>query len=394
MSRHTSQKVVTWDLFAPSPLDDGLRSITLLATQLAAVQNQRVRLFIDDPGRLSPLSARIDPTLWVQPQADFDLLRLRLADGVATADHVVSLHRTQLPSRYRERMAYGAANRCKQFRIWPTGTPQESFQEAARLSTCATVEIDVVQDEAPLSMGLIKDTRNIAELRARWKVHPHLIQTTLENMGLPGDLSKDTLIIGCWDASLADMQAFISTVAQTCSPQRVLLLLGPGAGSLPRSLSEGVVTCLHLPALSWSQLDELVWSCDLLFCGQRDLALRAMESGTPLLWLPPVSNGSSENDDLQDWYYHGVDPGFKRRLLVAAHILREQPDAHQELAWYLKQREDLAQIASEVALRIAQAPSLADHLPHLSPDRLEQARRKKQQQGNAHPPTWPMNLSD
>ena len=393
MSRHAPPHNTTWDLFAPPHDFNGLRSITQLATQLAATHGHRVRLFIDEPTRLTPMSARIDPALWLQPLANFDLVRLRLADGVATADHVVCLHDTQVPRRYFERMAYGAANRCKQFRIWPIGHPVGSFHEAARSSTCATVEIDVLQDEHNESMGLIKDTRNTAEMRARWKAHAHLTQTTLEHLGLPGEISRDTFIVCCWEAALADLRGFVEALNLTCDAPRVLLLLGPGANPSLLGPRHGVVECVKLPALSWSQIDEIVWSCDLLLCGQRDLALRAMEGGTPLMWLPPLPSPAGD-EHLLEWYYDGVDPGFKRRLLVVAHSLHEENVPIQELGWYLRQRVDLDHIATQVARRIGEARSLAEQLPHLSIARLEQARRNKQEQEHLHAVTWPMSLPD
>lgn len=393
MSRHAPPPNTTWDLFAPSHDFDGLRSITLLANQLAAMHGQRVRLFIDDPVRLSPMSARIDPALWLQPLANFDLVRLRLADGVATADHVVCLHDTQIPRRYFERMAYGAAHRCKQFRIWPLGHPVQAFHEAGRASTCATVEIDVLQDEHSESMGLIKDARNTAEMRARWKGHAHLTQTTLEHLGLPGDIARDSLIVCCWQAALADLHGFIEALAHAADAPRVLLLLGPGTSEPARALRHGVVDCMRLPTLSWSQIDEIVWSCDLLLTGQRDLAQRAMEGGTPLMWLPS-SSSSGDDEHLHEWYYEGVDPGFKRRLMVVAHSLREENAPIQELGWYLKQRVDLDHIATQVARRIGEARSLAEQLPHLSPARLLQARRKKQEDEHVHAATWPMTLHE
>ena len=393
MSRQAPPPNTTWDLFAPPEASDGLRSITLLANQLATLQGHRVRLFIDDPLRLSAMSARIDPALWLQPVANFDLARLRLAAGVATADHVVCLHDTQIPRRYHERMAYGAANRCKQFRIWPIGHPVHSFHEAARLSACSTVEIDVLQDEQSESMGLIKDTRNTAEMRTRWKAHPHLTQTTLEHLGLPGEISRDTFIVCCWEAALADAQGFVEALAHASDSPRVLLLVGPGTSQLMLNQRLGVVECVKLPALSWSQIDEIVWSCDLLLTGERDLAQRAMEAGTPMMWLPKPSP-SNRDEHLLEWYYAGVDPGFRRRLLVVAHSLREENAPIQELGWYLKQRVDLDHIASQVARRIGEARSLFEQLPHLSPIRLEQARRKKQEEEHVHAATWPMNLTE
>jgi|GEM_PF-4210419 len=398
MSRHSPPRNITWDLFAPAQGVDGLRELPLLAAQLATVPSQRVRIFIDEPGRLGVMSARIENALWVQPLANYEVWRLRLADAIAPADNVVCLGGTEVPVRYKERMVYGAGNRCKQFRIWPPGHAAPSDDAAALASAMNTMVFDVVQDEKVEGVGLIKDLRNNVDLRTRWKAHASLTQTTLEALGLPGDKAKGALIVSCWGAGIADFPRFIESLAQSFHEPVLVLLGAPAEGpppSLPPELhaaaSASNVHILPLPALTWSQQDEVIWSSDLLFCGQRDVAHRAMEAGTPLLWLPRPT-ATLATDGLSDWYFDGIDPGFKRGLLVTAHCLREGESLEQTMAWYLKQRDDLEQIARQVARRIAQARHLADTLPSLSPTMLEQVRRKQQQRNDEHPPTWPMSL--
>jgi hypothetical protein len=347
------------------------------------------------------MSARIEGALWVQPLANYEVWRLRLADAIAPADNVVCLGGTEVPSRYRERMVYGSSNRCKLFRIWPPGhvlpTPDPGTQSGAM----STMVFDVVQDEKVEGVGLIKDQRNLSEIRARWKSHPTLAQTTLEALGLPGNkVNREALVVCSWGAAIADQQLFADSLAHTCS-QPVFLLRGPDPNGTPPPPATGQtvssfgeispVHCVNLPALSWSQQDEVIWSCDLLFCGQRDVAHRAMEAGTPMLWTPPPGP-QQRDDDLADWYFEGLDPGFKRSLVATAYSLRDKNSLLQNLAWYLKQRLDLEQIARQVAGRITQARHLADTLPSLSPTMMEQVRMKQQQRDNAHPPTWPMSL--
>lgn len=398
MSRHSPPRNTTWDLFTPAHGMDGLRELPLLAAQLATIPTQRVRVFVDDPARLSPLSARIEAALWVQPLANYELWKQRLADAIAPADNVVCLGGTELPGRYRERMVYGSSNRCKLFRIWPPGHVLPPASPVAPSDVMSTMVFDVVQDEKVQGVGLIKDQRNTAEMRARWKAHPSLTQTTLEALGLPGHVVKDALIICCWGAAMDDHPLFVQSLARICH-QPVLLLREPAPDGQPapalagiaRSAGDAPVHCMTLPPLSWSQQDEVVWSSDLLFCGHRDVAYRAMEAGTPLLWLPE-SRPDQPDDRLDDWYFEGLDPGFKRSLVATAHSLKRSEGLPQSLAWYLKQRDDVEQVARQVARRIAQARPLADTLPSLSPTLMEQVRRKQQQRDHAHPPTWPMSL--
>ncbi len=396
--RQALPRSLTWDLFCPLQARDDLRSITLLATQLANAPNHRVRVFINDPGRLVPLSARIEGGLWWQPMANCDLVRLRLAEAVAPADHVVCPAGLEPPTRYRERMAYGAGGCGKLFRLWPLGhaTPPDPAHRAA---TTSLLRIDVVQDTKASGSGIVKDARGLADLRLRWKTHPSLVQTTLEQLGVPADWSQDALIVSQWGAAIADAPGFAAALARASDRRVVLLPMDdpeepPDRSAPPRAAITATpanampLRIQPLPKLAWNQLDELIWSSDLLFCGRRDVALRAMESGTPVLWLP---DHPAPDDGLDDWYYEDLDPGSRRRLAAVAHSLRENSSQQEALNWYLRQREDLEQIARQVARRIAEAPNLADVLPTLSPTMAAQARRRKQHD-NAHPPTWPMSL--
>jgi hypothetical protein len=113
------------------------------------------------------------------------------------------------------------------------------------------------------------------------------------------------------------------------------------------------LACQSMRSPSWTQIDELVWGSDLVFCHQRDVAHRAMEAGTPMLWL-------REEDGLFNWYFDGLDLGFKRSLAAVAHHFRNAGAPSSELMWLLNQREALEAIAKNVAQRFAQAVLLGE----------------------------------
>ena len=356
----------------------------MLATQLATDPTRRVRVFVEDPAKLSPLSARIDSSLWVQPLATCEIWRSRLAEVVAPADNILCMDGYEFPLRYRERIAYGAeAQPRRVLRIWSLGHVPDEPSTSNPPDLPSSLSFDVLQDETPNSMGLIKAHRSTAGMRARWKAQSELTQATLEGMGLRGALSRDTLIFLCWNVDLPSPVQLCRMLERVCG-KPILLVAVSSNGSQSQAIScagENLV-CQSMRAPSWTQTDELVWGSDLVFCHQRDIAHRAMEAGTPMLWL-------REEVGLFNWYFDGLDPGFKRSLAAVAHHFRNAGTPSSELMWLLSQREALDSIAKNVAQRFAQAALLTDSLPSIGPLLAEQAR---QQQRTAQQITTPMSL--
>lgn len=362
----------------------------MLASQLATDPARRVRVFVESPGKLAHLSAKIDSSLWVQPLAAGELWRLRLAEVVAPADNVVCMDGYELPTRYRERIAYGAGTPRRVLRVWSLGHSPEAIAALAatkKTDMPASMTIDVLQDEAPTGTGLIKATRSTADMRARWKAQSDLTQATLESMGMRGHLGRGTLIFLCWGVTLPSPVQFCRML-ERASARPVLLLTATASGTQLQAISCAGenLSCQSLRPPSWSQIDEMVWGSDLVFSHQRDIGHRAMEAGTPLLWL-------REEDGLFNWYFDGLDPGFKRSLAAVAYHLRNVGTPSSELLWLLNHRDSLEAVARNVARRSAQAALLADSLPAIGPQLAEQARLL--QRGSlpaSHQPTAPMDL--
>ena len=121
-------------------------------------------------------------------------------------------------------------------------------------------------------IGVIKDPRNSSELRERWKAHPSVIQVTLKSLGFSGRLDRGPLVVCCWGAAIPDRIEFVRELARS-SMQPMVLLVGPDAsGKLmdPLAMPAWVAAdqphlqCFPLPSLTWSQMDEVVWSSDLM----------------------------------------------------------------------------------------------------------------------------------
>jgi hypothetical protein len=356
----------------------------MLATQLATDPTRRVRVFIEDPAKLSPLSARIDNSLWVQPLATCEIWRSRLAEVVAPADNILCMDGYEIPTKYRERIAYGAdAQPRRVLRIWSLGHSPEEPSASKPPDLPSSLSFDVLQDEAPNSTGLIKAHRSTAGMRARWKAQSDLTQATLEGMGFRGALSRGTLIFLCWNVNLPSPVQLCRMLERVCGkPVLLVAVSSNGSQSQAISCAGENLACQSMRSPSWTQIDELVWGSDLVFCHQRDVAHRAMEAGTPMLWL-------REEDGLFNWYFDGLDLGFKRSLAAVAHHFRNAGAPSSELMWLLNQREALEAIAKNVAQRFAQAVLLTDSLPSIGPLLAEQAKLR---QRTSHQATTPMSL--
>lgn len=358
----------------------------MLASQLAIDPTRRVRVFIDDPATLSPISARIDSSLWVQPLATGELWRLRLADVVAPADNVVCMDGCELPTRYRERIAYGAGTQRRVLRVWSLGQSPKEPEASTAGDRLSSLSFDVMQEESPTGTGLIKAHRSTADMRARWKVQGDLTQTTLEGVGFRGHLPRGSLIFLCWGFNIPSPVQFCRLLERVC--EKPILLITASLGDSPVqaiSCAGEALSCQSLNLPTWSQMDELIWSSDFVFCLHKDIANRAMEAGAPMLWL-------REDEGLFNWYFEGIDAGFKRCLVAVAYHLRSVGTPSSDLLWLLNQRAALEVVAKSVARRFAQAPLLADSLPQMGPRLAEQARLRQQGFRISHQPTTPMNL--
>lgn len=384
MSSQDQPKVSSWDIF--SQAGDGLRDLTLLTTQLATDPTRRVRLFIDDPSQLSTLSPRIDSTLWVQPLILGELWRTRLAEVAAPADNIVCVNEYEMPARYRERIAYGAGARRRILRVWSLGrTPVENASTTADHGS-SNLSIDVLQDESATGTGLIKASRSTADMRVRWKAQADLTQATLEGLGLSGHPVRGSLVMLCWGVRIPAPVQFCRVLERACQKPVLLITVDMKAAQMQAVSCAGEhLSCQNLRMPGWSQMDELVWGSDLIFCARRDIAHRAMEAGTPMVWM-------REDDGLFDWYLDGQDPAFKRSLAVVAYHLRQTGTPSSELLWLLNQRESLESIARNAARRFAQAPLLADALPGIVPNLTEQARQREKGYRSSDLPTAPMTL--
>lgn len=153
----------------------------------------------------------------------------------------------------------------------------------------------------------------------------------------------------CWGIRIPAPVQFCRVVERSCEKPVLLITVDTSTSQVQAVSCAGEnLSCQNLRMPGWSQMDELVWGSDLIFCTRRDIAHRAMEAGTPMLWM-------HDDDGLFDWYLDGQDPAFKRSLNVVAYHLQQVGTPSSELLWLLNQREFLESIA-----RNAVAPGQGD----------------------------------
>jgi len=368
--------IESWDFFAPNHRSDVLRSGVLLASQIAENEQFRVRLFVDDLNALTSMNPRIDTSLWIQSHRYVTLAKLSLAGEIEPANNVVRLFGAKFPRKYIERATFGQCLDRKFFQIKLLDQSGPCTNKLKKSDTAPLQFIDVLQGDAPPAAGVIRDRRNLADLRSKWKTQRNLAQVTLQTLGFGHVQAADTLIICCWGAHIKNFRHFLTALGHA-SRRPVTFLVEPGQDTGQMQVlvdgwkdssagqHEGKVRVMALPPMSWSQRDEIVWTSDLVMTGDDDMAQRAIESGVPLMWLPHPREDGMAVSLLADWYLQPADLALTHRIQALTLAVSEGTPACEPLRRYIDQYEEIEHLANQIALRVARAPLLSRMLPEL-----------------------------
>lgn len=382
----------SWDIFFQAP--DELRAMGLLASRLAETPTRRVRVFVENPASLRVLSSRIDDALWIQPLGNYELWRTRLAEVVAPADNVVRLNGARISPRYLERTAYGAKERRKILNVWPLGHVSTSGEFSVVQGAAGMVQVDMVQTTSRDGGGLIKAPRGTAEMRMRWRGKGNLTMATMDLLGLRDCWSADSMVVFVSGVTLSGAEQVARALEQACGRPQLLLVCPPvsveQAGQSDELIAfrcaNGQVTSRSVSRVSWGQFDELVWCSDLVFACHRDIAQRAMEAGTPLVWL-------GRDEGLLDWYLQDASMDFRRCAHRAVRQFNATPSNAAGLVWFSTQQDVLLAMAASVEQKMSRAASLQDSIAEIDvllEDWFKQVIRERAAMSNA--PTSPMGL--
>lgn len=111
----------------------------------------------------------------------------------------------------------------------------------------------------------------------------------LDQLGIrtaPPEVPECLVSLFCYEPPL--LQALLAHLAAQPSPVRLLVTPGRAAEAVRALLAEqtvhGALRISYLPALSQSDFDRLLWSCDINFVRGEDSVLRALWAGKPFVW--------------------------------------------------------------------------------------------------------------
>lgn len=382
----------SWDIFFQAP--DELRAMGLLASRLAESPTRRVRVFVENPASLRGFSARIEDALWIQPLGNYELWRARLAEVVAPAENVVRLNGTRIPPSYLDRTAYGAKVRRTILNVWPLGHASDSGELSVVQGAAGMVHVDMVQNTSRDGIGLIKAPRSTVEMRARWRGKGNLTMATMDLLGLRDCWSADSMVVVVSGVALGGAEQVAQALEQVCGRPQLLLICPPldpeqagqSAELIAFRCANGQVTSRSVSRVNWGQFDELVWCCDLVFACNRDIAQRAMEAGTPLVWL-------GHDEGLLAWYFQDASVDFRRYAHSAVRQFKANPGNAAGLVWFSTQQDVLRAMAAGVEQKVSRASTLQDSIAQIDvllEDWFRQTMRERAAMSNA--PTSPMDL--
>lgn len=388
MNLHSDDRA-SWDIFSQS-LDDS-RALWLLASRLAENPTHRVRVFVEKPASMGMLSARIDDTLWIQPLANYELWKMRLADVVAPADNVVRMNSAEVPPKYLERTAYGAKNDRKILNILPFGDSSVSGEFSVIHGATGLVHINMAQNAGRDGVGLIKAPRGTAEMRTRWRGKSNLARATMDLLGLKDYWSTDAMVTLVSGVALAEPETMALALERSCGRPQLLLVFSSSDDARNGEVQalcciDGRVTSRQVERVTWGQIDELAWSSDLIFTGHSDMAHRAMEAGAPMIWL-------GEDEGLLDWYFRDAPSDLRKHVKVAVRHFKAGKAGASGLVWIAMQLEALAALAVGIEQKIARAPALQNSVAEI--DGLVENWVKQTMHDRAaftNTPTVPMGL--
>lgn len=354
-----------WDIFASDKDPQSLWFGYQLAQGLTK-RGYAARLFTDNLTALAGFLAEIDPTCWIQTHRGVEVADWRLADHCVVASTAVQVLGTHMPPAYLERMAqHPTPTRCIEIVAHDASLdPSAPLTVISQRGTFTRLRAQF--GEPPSKAGHVKSRPNATTLRKLW-TKPAMRQGVLQALGLRSDLADGKLSV-FFDVRHAGSAAAVLE-ALAAGPREVCLFMdklpegwdGPrpdpslGTPDRPAVFRYGAAIAVPLPARRWFLTDELIWASDLVMTTQGDIAARACESGTPLIW-------SADDGGFFNWYASGSRPVIRRALAAAFDTLSTGTNARAAWANYLAHLEDVQALADQVAQRVLRAPDLVDVL--------------------------------
>lgn len=286
-----------WDIFCTVIDNYGDIGITWrLARQLADEYGLQVRLWIDDLDSFRRIQPGIDPALERQSHAGVEVCRWFVPfPHVEPADVVVEALACHLPESYEQAMAARA--------VKPVWINLEYLSAEGWVAGCHGLPSP--HPRLPLTKhffmpgytvgtgGVLKEAW-LAGRRNAFQASRAALDDFWRSLGLPDGTRQETRI-SLFSYESTAIQSLFQSWSQSAEPIRCLVPEGRSLGDVAHffgrtavargdCLTLGQLTVQVLPMLDLDGYDRLLWACDCNFVRGEDSFVRAMWSGTPLVW--------------------------------------------------------------------------------------------------------------
>lgn len=286
---------ITWDVI-PGTDSDGLWYGCRAALSIAHRHGVSARLFAD-PHLLAPLIPGLDANSSDQWWQGIHILAMDMLKSTPPGQLALAVFDAELPEAYLDRRrALGLGEKILRIARL-AGTPHGAVAGRDRRGR-------LLQGEAPLGVGFVKPPSNVSDLKRALRESPIERAAALRRAGLGRDARPGERTILVSAQANSAWREWISVWRKSEVPVRVLVLDGPAIASLPetqmrpgREIVDGSLSITVLTRCNWALADQLLWLSDLVLTREEDIVMRAMASGTPVLYAAPESradaNGSA-----------------------------------------------------------------------------------------------------
>lgn len=345
----------SWDIIATASAGaDAAWFAWRMAHSLSRRRGGRVTLYLDDVAAIARRAPGIDPALSIQPVDGFHLADHKTLCASMPADDCLVVFDSIVPGGYS---LLRSQRGCKpwHFRLWAPGAVAAAREEARATMPGA---IGVANGSAEL--GLVHPEGDAWQQRADLRLRLRSVGRLEPKSRLPYDRVAGERVITVLPHDAAALDQWVPAWLQSPWPLRVLLpithlsddafsgMWRQGPNLLARQL-----TISPLPDLTWREMDEVIWSSDLVMSDQRDIAMRAMVSGTPVVTSLPPPTALARRAC-------GVDVTTRIEALGAAWSLNQ--DVAGRWLRFCACWNDVQAQATKVAGWLRELPDLADTL--------------------------------
>ena len=357
----------SWDILCSREDPDSLWFGYHLARTFAERQ-QTVRLFTDEIRALSIAQREVDPRLWMQTHASFQLVDRRLARFAAPANHLLQVFDTPVSRAYLGRFI-SQSRHGYWFQVRGPWHAQAAESAIALLeATSSYHRYAATIGDTPAGAGYVKpQSYPFHDRRSRaWAQHAR--SGLINLLGLPQALADHETGLFVDGRIMCPFEPWVRALVESEIP----LCLFIGAGPLQEQLAGhlqleagvpavarcGAASIVFLPPLVWFMEDEFMATSDVVFAGSGQVALRASERGTPvLLGTEPAADAA-----FLQWYARDTRDELVHAMGAMAESLRTGRYASAAWGRYLSRRTEFRALAAANQARIAQGPELADVL--------------------------------